>query len=96
MTYHTVHPVEEKTLKAQPDLGRSDVSRCLPGWIKSLCMAWEHGGGVTLSQPQLGAVLHTLIAARARNAWNMEEKQKLRDALEHMCMEPPDQGEEGW
>jgi hypothetical protein len=74
-----VHPVEADTRQAQPGLGTGDVSPCLPGWIKTFCEKYERGEGYVLSHSAVGAVCHTLIAARVRAARLIRERDEARE-----------------
>lgn len=53
-------------LEREPDLGGTDVSKCLPGWIRTFCGKFEANEDYTLSHGQVGNLCHTLIAARIR------------------------------
>lgn len=64
--YDFIHAAEQATVEHDPNIGLGDVSKCLPGWIKTLCQANAAGRDHSLSAGSLGALLHTLIAARVR------------------------------
>lgn len=64
--YEFVHESERLTLEHEPSLGMDDVSKCLPGWVKTLCEAFARGNGITLSHDAVSNLAHTLIAARRR------------------------------
>lgn len=64
--YEVVHPVEQAVLDHEPTIGSSDISVCLPGWIKSFCVKFEEKTSWELSHAQVNAICHTLIAARVR------------------------------
>jgi hypothetical protein len=76
-----MHPCEARTLAAEPDLGSGDVSKCLPGWIKTLCEKFEAGEGYTLSPSAVSALAHTLIAARVRCHRLIKERDEARGRL---------------
>lgn len=69
---------ELETIKHQPELGQDDVSKCLPGWIKTLCDAHASGNGITLSAGAVSSLCHTLIGARIRQHRLIRE----RDAIQ--------------
>lgn len=73
--YGYVHAAEAATIAHEPNLGMDDVSKCLPGWVKTICIAFEKGEGVTLSHDAVSRLAHTLIAARRR-------QHRLASALE--------------
>src|SRR5690606_17695757 len=64
--YSAVHRIESMVLAMEPSIGTSDVSDCLPGWIKTFCEKHEAGEGYEISKHAVRSLLHTLIAARAR------------------------------
>ncbi len=64
--YDFIHPAEQRTVEQQPSLGGDDVSKCLPGWIRTFCEKFESGEGFVMSHSAVNALCHTLIAARAR------------------------------
>lgn len=65
-----LHPMEAKVHEAQPSIGESAASLCLPGWIIKFCRAFEKGKGLALTKTEVSGIGHTLIAARARNYRN--------------------------
>jgi hypothetical protein len=77
-----MNEVERKTLEAQPTLGASDVSKCLPGWITTFCEKFEAKEGYTLTHSAVSALCHTLIAARARAKRLVAERDKNKSAAE--------------
>lgn len=77
--YDTVHPCEEKVLANNPDIGKDDVSKCLPGWIKTFCEKFEAGKGYVMSPSTVSALCHTLIAGRARCHRLIKERDDLVD-----------------
>lgn len=64
--YDFMHYVEQRTLEHQPSLGDDDISKCLPGWVKTFCDKFESGEGFVMSPSAVSNLCHTLIAARAR------------------------------
>jgi len=76
--YEAAHRVARVTLEAQSGLGMDDVSKCLPGWIKTFCEKSEAGEGCVLSHSAVNAIAHTLIAARARQHRLISERDALR------------------
>jgi hypothetical protein len=76
--YDFAHDAERATIEHDPSLGRDDVSRCLPGWIKTLCEASISGSGYALTPGALNALLHTLIAARARQHRLIRERDEAQ------------------
>ena len=90
----SLHPVEAKTRESQPELGKSDVSGCLPGWIKTFCEQFETEEGLELSRSAVNALGHTLIAARARQERlvrerdeAIEENDRLRELFQRWITE---------
>lgn len=79
--YDAVHPTEQRTLDAQPELGMNDVSLCLPGWIESFCKKFDEGEGWLLSHSQVNAIAHTLIAARKRQHRLIAERDAMKSEL---------------
>ena len=73
-----IHPIEKATREAQPELGATDVSTCLPGWIDTFCKKFEEGKGYTLSPAAVNALCHTLIAARIRAERLVRERDEAR------------------
>lgn len=70
-----MHVVEATTIMTNdPPVGRGDVSPCLPGWIKTICDAFQKGDGYTLSHSAVSALGHTLIGSRVRAARLVEER----------------------
>jgi len=61
-----MHNVEAATITSDKLAGQEDVSKCLPGWIRTMCDAFERGDGYTLSHSAVSALAHTLICARVR------------------------------
>lgn len=61
-----MHEVEAATITSDKLAGQEDVSKCLPGWIRTMCDAFEKGQGYTLSHSAVSALAHTLICARVR------------------------------
>jgi hypothetical protein len=84
--YEPVHPVEAKTLEHEPTIGSTDVSECLPGWIKTFCEKFEAGEGYVMSHEAVRALAHTLIAARARNHRLIAERDELQLNLEYWAL----------
>jgi hypothetical protein len=75
-----LHPLEIETREAEPNIGSGDVSKCLPGWIKTFCEKFEAGDGYTMSHAAVNALAHTLIAARARCERLARERDEARNA----------------
>jgi hypothetical protein len=74
-----MHVVEATTImKNDPPVGRSDVSECLPGWIWTMCDAFQKGEGYTLSHSAVSALAHTLICARVRAERLVRERDESR------------------
>ena len=90
MTYEYVHECERKTIEHQPGLGMDDVSKCLPGWVRSLCDAFEKGIGISLSHDAVSNLAHTLIAARRRQHRLIDERDELEDARDQLVDRLPD------
>jgi hypothetical protein len=61
-----MHEVEAATITSDKLAGQEDVSKCLPGWIRTMCDAFQKGEGYTLSHSAVSALAHTLICARVR------------------------------
>lgn len=61
-----MHVVEATTITSDTLAGQEDVSKCLPGWIRTMCDAFEQGKGYTLSHSAVSALAHTLICSRVR------------------------------
>jgi hypothetical protein len=61
-----MHEVEAATITSDKLAGQEDVSKCLPGWIRTMCDAFERGEGYTLSHSAVSALAHTLICSRVR------------------------------
>jgi hypothetical protein len=61
-----MHSVESATITSDKLAGQEDVSKCLPGWIRTMCDAFEKGQGYILSHSAVSALAHTLICARMR------------------------------
>ena len=78
--YEPVSCAERATLAGEPDIGMSDVSKCLPDWIRSLSVDFEAGSGCVLDHAHVNSLLHTLIAARRRQHRLIRE----RDFAENM------------
>jgi hypothetical protein len=57
---------EDLIISGEPEIGAGDESKCLPGWIKSFIDYYNTGEGITLSHEATKALLHTLVAAKAR------------------------------
>ena len=76
--YVPTHPQEEKLLLVDPSLGSEDVSKCLPGWIKTFCEKFEKGEGYVMSHSAVSALAHTLIAARVRCHRLIQERDDAR------------------
>jgi hypothetical protein len=70
----------ESILKHEPNIGGTDESKCLPGWIATMEREWEAGGTYTLSHNAIGALLHTLVAARQRARRLVAERDAARMA----------------
>ena len=62
----TVEEVIQLILNREPNLGSADVSKCLPGWIKTFVEKYELGKGFDMSHNAVGALAHTLIAGKLR------------------------------
>jgi hypothetical protein len=77
-----MHQLEHKTLESDPNMGSSDVSKCLPGWIKTFCEKFEAKQGYLLTHAAVSALGHTLIAARVRAARLVGERDKNKSAAE--------------
>jgi hypothetical protein len=75
------HPSVAATLAHEPDIGSTDESKCLPGWITSFCRKFEEGQGWALSHNAIIALCHTLIAARERSKRLVRERDEARSAL---------------
>ena len=84
-----MHIVEATTIMTNdPPVGRGDVSPCLPGWIETMCKAFEWKQGFSLSHNAVSALCHTLIGSRVRAERLVEERdaakaeaKRLRDLL---------------
>lgn len=68
------HPTVIKILETEPNLGSGDASKCLPGWIKSLADDYDKNVEITFSHNSVGALLHTLVAARQRSERLVRER----------------------
>lgn len=79
-SYEFVHQAEKITLEHQSSLGGDDVSKCLPGWIKTFCEKFEAGEGFEMSPSAVSAMVHTLIAARARCHRLIRERDAARNS----------------
>lgn len=64
---------------AEPDMGSGDESKCLPGWINTMATAYSKNEGYTLSPSAVGALLHTLLAARQRTRRLVKERNEHRN-----------------
>jgi len=77
-----MHVIEATTImKNEPPVGRSDVSECLPGWINTMCNAYERGEGYTLSHSAVSAMAHTLICTRVRAERLVRERDEAIELL---------------
>jgi hypothetical protein len=85
-----MHVIEATTImKNEPPVGRSDVSECLPGWINTICNAYERGEGYTLSHSAVSALAHTLICARVRAERLVRERDEAIELLRRYREEVP-------
>lgn len=70
-----MHVVEAATImKNDPPVGRGDVSPCLPGWIETMCDAFQRGEGYALTHSAVSALAHTLIGGRVRAERLVQER----------------------
>ena len=77
-----MHVIEAATIMANtPPVGQGDTSQCLPGWIETMCNAYEKGDGYTLSHDAVGALAHMLICARVRCERLVSERDKIGEQL---------------
>jgi hypothetical protein len=74
-----MHEVEAATITSDKLAGQEDVSKCLPGWIKTMCDAFAQGKGYTLSHSAVSALAHTLICARVRAERLVRERDEARE-----------------
>jgi hypothetical protein len=74
-----MHEVEAATITSDKLAGQEDVSKCLPGWIRTMCNAFEKGEGYTLSHSAVSALAHTLICARVRAERLVRERDEARE-----------------
>lgn len=78
----TEQEIIAQVLEHDPELGSSDVSKCLPGWIKTFCEKFEQKQGYELSHDAVSALCHTLIAARIRAERLVRERDELKLQLD--------------
>lgn len=76
--YEALHHWEEKIWEQQPNLGKEDISKCLPGWIKSLCDKFDQGGEHKFSHHAIGNIVHTLMGARVRCYRLIREREQYK------------------
>lgn len=75
-----MHIVEATTIMTNsPPIGQGDVSPCLPGWINTICDAFQRGEGYTLSHSAVSALGHTLIGARVRAERLVGQRDRARE-----------------
>lgn len=60
------HPLIQKTIEVQPNLGQADRRRCLLDWTNSFCRWWEAKEGKQLTHQMVDAITHTLIGCHIR------------------------------
>ncbi len=74
-----MHVVEAATIASDTLAGQEDVSKCLPGWIRTMCDAFEKADGYMLSHSAVSALAHTLICARVRAERLVRERDEARE-----------------
>lgn len=82
-----MHELEKKVRATQPTLGDGYESPCLASWIETMCEYFNDHNGMAFSHNELSGLLHTLIAARARNEKMAAEIAALRADVEQLRAE---------
>ncbi len=74
--------IEKATLAYEPTIGSTDVSRCLPGWIRTFCKLVERKEGYSMSADAVRALAHTLLAAKYRVNRLIKERDTYKEMYE--------------
>lgn len=80
----TESEIVAQILEREPNLGGTDVSKCLPGWIKTFVQKFESREEYTLSHNAIGNLCHTLIAARIRAERLVRERDAALERIKHL------------
>lgn len=66
--FRFLNETEKKTHEAEPNIGMGYGSKCLDEWIEYFSDKFKEGqDSIELNRYLVSGLLHTLIAARARN-----------------------------
>lgn len=79
--YTFLTPMEQSIVESEPTIGSADYSECLDSWIKSISAAKFKGQGYQLSDNGVAALIHLLVAARARNHRLVHERDEVRNKI---------------
>lgn len=80
----TTDEATSAVLAREPNLGSTDVSKCLPGWIDTFVAKFSEGNGFTMSHNAVSALGHTLIAAKIRAERLVRERDEALKRIQEL------------